>query len=143
MPLTQSQVVRQLNRVYRITIDDPVSTVARAVRNRRGLLVEVFLKVLEAAPSQRVRVHELRLDGAGADERDLDDQVIEAARLEPGQGVHLRAALHLKDADRIGAAEIVVHGLVGHVEPREVDRLAARPANVLDAELDQRQHAQS
>jgi hypothetical protein len=40
--------------------------------------------------------------GPGADDRDLDHQVVEAARLQPRQHGHLRARLDLEHADRVG-----------------------------------------
>ena len=46
--------------------------------------------------------------GAGPDQRDLAGEVVEATRLEPRQGRHLRAGLDLEHADRIGGAEHVV-----------------------------------
>ena len=81
--------------------------------------------------------------GPGPDERDLDDEIVEAARLQARQRVHLRAALHLEDADRVGRAQVVVHRLVGHVERREVDRDAARLPDVQQAVLQQGEHAEA
>ena len=40
------------------------------------------------------------LDRAGADDRHLDHQVVEVARLEARQHGHLGPALDLEDADR-------------------------------------------
>ena len=88
-------------------------------------------------------MHHLALDGSRANERHLDDEIVERARLEPWEGVHLRAALHLEDAHRVGVAEVVIHRLVGHVELRELDGHAARGAHVLDAILQQREHAEA
>ena len=113
----------------------------RALEHRLERRVRVRDRLLTGAPPQ-VRMHHLALDGPRPDERDLDDEVVEVARLQPWQRVHLRAALHLKDAHRVGAAEVVVHRLVGGVELREFDGHAARGAHVLDAVLQQRQHAE-
>ena len=63
---------------------------------------------LAAGGAPDVRVHRAALDRAGADERDLDDEVVEAARLEPGQRADLGPALDLEDADRVGPAQHVV-----------------------------------
>jgi len=102
-----------------------------------GLVVPKALHLsLGAGAAAQVGVHHVALDRPGADQRHLDHQVVEAARLEARQRVHLRAALHLEDADRVGATEVVVHGLVGRVERREVDRGAAGLADVLEAVLE-------
>ena len=63
-----------------------------------------------AAPD--VGVHGVALDGPGPDEGHLDGQVVEAAGLHPGQGVHLRPRLHLEHAHRVGPAQQVVDGRV-------------------------------
>jgi hypothetical protein len=44
-------------------------------------------------------MHHVALDRAGAHDRDLDHQVVEAARPHPRQEVHLRPAFHLEDAE--------------------------------------------
>ena len=49
----------------------------------------------------QVRMHHLPDDRARADDRHLDDEVVEARRLHPRQGRHLRSALDLEDADRV------------------------------------------
>ncbi len=48
------------------------------------------------------------LDRAGADDRDLDHQIVEDARFETREHVHLRAALHLEHAERVPLAEHVI-----------------------------------
>ena len=53
---------------------------------------------LLAVAAADVRVHRVALDRAGADQRDLDHQVVEGARFQPGQGGHLRAGLDLEHA---------------------------------------------
>ncbi len=56
----------------------------------------------------QIRVHHVALDRPGAHDGDLDDEIVEDPRLEPRQHVHLRPALHLEHADRVGAAQHVV-----------------------------------
>ena len=46
-------------------------------------------------------MHHAALDGTGADDGDLDDQVLEAGRLQPGQHLRLSAALDLETADGV------------------------------------------
>ena len=104
-------------------------------------LVEHFLQLfgrigdlLLAALPAEVGMHHVALDRAGADDRDLDDQVVELFRAQPRQHVHLRPALHLEHADAVGAAE---HGVGLGVVLRH--RLQGqRPAAVLG---DQREGA--
>src|SRR5262249_51069172 len=61
-----------------------------------------------------VRVDRAALDGAGADQRDLDHEVVEGAWLQPGQGGHLGAGFDLEHPDRVGLAEHLVDlGVVG------------------------------
>ena len=68
------------------------------------------LDSLVAAAAAQIGVDHVALDGAGADDRDLDDEIVEFARLQSRQHVHLRAALDLEHADRIGLAQHVVDG---------------------------------
>ena len=77
------------------------------IRVRRGELDR-----LVAAAAAQIGVHHVALDGAGAHDGDLDDEIVEAARLQPGQHVHLRPAFHLEHADRVGAAQHVVNGRI-------------------------------
>ena len=87
-------------------------------RHAKGLLQHPAQRVgrvvhrLLAAPAAQVGVHHVPLDGARAHDRHLDHQVVEVAGLEAGQHAHLRAALHLEDADGIGAAQHLVDGRV-------------------------------
>ena len=53
-------------------------------------------------------MYHVALDRAGADDRDLDHQIVEAARAEARQEIHLRPALDLEDAEAVRAAEHVV-----------------------------------
>ncbi len=62
--------------------------------------------------------------GPGADDGDLDDEVVEAPRLQPGQHVHLRAALHLEDADRVRLARAFVDRRVLAGDGGQVERRA-------------------
>ena len=66
-------------------------------------------RLLARAPAE-VRVHHPALDRAGADDRDLDDQIVEHPRPQARQHGHLRAALDLKDAHRVGVGDGLVDG---------------------------------
>ena len=51
---------------------------------------------LAARTPTQIRVDRAALDGARAHESNLDDDVVEAARFQTRQSVHLCARLHLK-----------------------------------------------
>ncbi len=59
-----------------------------------------------------IGVDHIALDRAWANDGDFDGDVVEFARLEPGQHGHLRPAFDLEDTDRIGLADHVVGLLV-------------------------------
>ena len=88
--------------------------VVRMGRGERDLLL--------AGAAAQIRMHHVALDRARAHDSDLDDEVVETARLEARQHVHLRAALHLEHTDGVRAAEHVVYGriLPGHGAEREL-----------------------
>ena len=96
-----------------------------------------------AAPPAQIRIDHIALQRPGANERDFDCKIVKGSRFEARQCVHLRTALHLKNGHRVGAAEIVVHRLIGHLELSEVDRHAAGDANVFDAVLEHREHPET
>ena len=90
-------------------------------------------------------MYHVALDGAGADDRHLDHQVVEAARLEARQHVHLRPAFDLEDADGIGPAEHVVDRRVlarhaGQGEGAVVMRLQQRETLADAGQHAERQH---
>lgn len=113
----------------------------RALEHRleQGMGIRHFLEA--GAPPQE-RMHHVALDRARADERHFHDEVIEGARLHAREGVHLRPALHLEEADRVGTAEVVIHRRVIHRDAAEIEGDAACPADVEQAVLQQREHAQ-
>src|SRR5437588_11685586 len=85
----------------------------------------------------------LALDRPGPDERDLYGQVGEVLRPRLEQALHLRAALDLEDADRVRLLDLLVDGGVVERDPREIDRLAAQPGDLLDAVRDRREHPEA
>src|SRR5206468_8457095 len=64
---------------------------------------------LAAGAAVQIRMDHLPDDGPGPDNRHLDDDVVEAGRLEARERRHLRARFHLEDADRVGLLEQAVH----------------------------------
>src|SRR5881227_1350516 len=51
-------------------------------------------------------MHHVALNGSGTDDRDFNDEIIEFARFQPRQHVHLRPAFDLEDADTIGVFQV-------------------------------------
>jgi hypothetical protein len=87
-------------------------------------------------------VHRLALDRAGPDECDLNGDVVEVRRLRSQETLHLGAALDLEGADRVRTLDVVVHRRVVEGDAREVDHLAVRTCDLVDAVLDCREHPQ-
>jgi len=80
------------------------------------------------------------LDRAGADQGDLDGEVIEVAWLGAGKYLHLRPALDLKDAGRLRRADRDEGLLVIERNAREVDRFAAHALDLDHRALYRREH---
>ena len=78
-------------------------------------------------------------DRPRADDRDLDDQVVEAPGPEARERRHLGAALHLEEPDRVGRLEEPVHRRVVGRQMREVHLAAGGPAE-LDRLFEGRHH---
>ena len=83
------------------------------------------------------------LDRARPDDRDLDDQVVEAVRARLGQRLHLGPALDLEDAYRVGGLEHLedLADLLGQVIEVEAD--GAVVLDQLDRLVDRREHPQA
>ena len=72
------------------------------------------VRQLQPVAATQIGMDHVALDRAGPDDGDLDHQIIEAARLQPGQHVDLGAAFDLEDADGVAPAQHVVDaGIVG------------------------------
>ena len=63
--------------------------------------------VAQLPPVLDVRVHGLALDRPGTDERDLDRDVVEVLGTCAQDRLHLRAALDLEAADRVGPLDLL------------------------------------
>lgn len=88
-------------------------------------------------------MHGAALDGARADERDLDDKVVEASRAQPRQGVELGAALNLEHADRVATAEHVVDPRLLLRDRVERPLLTRRRRDHTQRLVDRAQHAKA
>ena len=87
-------------------------------------------------------MHHVALDRAGADDRDLDDEIVEFARFQPGQHSHLRTALDLEDTDGIGLAQHVVDGGIARRHSGKGHLATVMPFQHVEALADTGQHAQ-
>ena len=87
-----------------------------------------------------VRMHGLPLDRPRPHERDLHRDVVDRLRPRAEDDLHLRAALDLEAADRVGLLDLREHVLVVEPHAREVDPLATVARDQVDALLDRRQH---
>ena len=94
----------------------------------------------EAAAPPDVGMHRVALDRPGPDQRDLDGEVVEVARLQPRQRRHLRPRLDLEHADRVGGAEHVVDARRLLRDRVEVVADAVRGLDELEAVLQCREH---
>ena len=98
---------------------------------------------LQAVLAADVGVHRVALDRPGPDQRDLDDQVVELARLEPGQGGHLGPGLDLEHPDGVGGAQHVVDQRVFRRDLVQAVAVAVPFLDEVEAVLQRRQHAQA
>ncbi len=96
----------------------------------------------DALAAAEIGVDHVALDRAGANDRDLDDEVIEFFGLEARQHRHLRAALDLEDADRVGAAEHAVDGFISLRDCRQRQCLAVSLLEKFEGAADAGEHAE-
>ena len=88
-------------------------------------------------------MHGAALDRPRPHERDLDREILEVLGARAQQHLHLRARLDLEDPDGVGGLDLGVRAGIVERGAREVDRLAARACDEVDAPLDGAQHAQA
>ena len=87
-------------------------------------------------------MHHPALDGPGPHDRHLDHQVVELLGLEPRQHAALRPALDLEHADRLGALDHLVGGLVLGRDVLDLEGTSLALADEVQRLADRRQHAQ-
>ncbi|SKY46736.1 Uncharacterised protein [Mycobacteroides abscessus subsp. abscessus] len=100
-------------------------------------------RLLLAVASPDERVNRSALDRSRTDQCDLDDQIVEAARLQSREGRHLRSRFHLENPDRVCATEHLVHGLLGEVEFGEVDMDVLVFGDQIDRVVQRREHPEA
>ena len=69
----------------------------------RGIML-----LLDAVAPAQIRMHHVALDRPRPHDRNFDDEIVEALRLQARQHRHLRPALDLEHADRVGARQHLV-----------------------------------
>src|SRR5574341_446483 len=91
-----------------------------------------------------VRVYRAPDDGTGPDDCDFDREIFQIARPAAPDHLDLRAALDLKQADRVAGADAVVDDGLLEIAARQIRRWAPPGAacDQLDALLHERQHAE-
>jgi len=82
------------------------------------------------------------LDGAGPDNGDLDDDVLEAHGLEARQHLLLGAAFHLKRADSVPALEHLIERGVVERQGVQIGRLPAEGLDVVESLGDEAERTQ-
>src|ERR1700737_485286 len=87
----------------------------RLLEDRFQTRVDVHHR-LSALLTPEVRMHRITLDRSRADDGDLHDEIVERLRTRAWQRLHLRPALDLKDANRIGLCTQLVDRRVFQVE---------------------------
>ena len=100
-------------------------------------------RLLLAVASADERVDRSALDRSRTDQRDLDDQIVEAPGLQPRESRHLCSRFHLENPDRVCATEHLVHRLLGEVEFGEVDVDVLVFGDQIDRVVQRREHPQT
>ena len=123
--------------------DDHAERLAQRLLQQRMVGRRLVRRVLaQQLAALDVRVDGLPLDRPGPHERDLHRQVVEVLGLRAQDRLHLRAALDLEAAHRVGGLDLRVHALVVEIDAREVDLLVACSRDQVDALLDGGEHSE-
>ena len=92
--------------------------------------------------SRQIRMHHVALNRSRPNDRDFDDNIVKTFRLHPRQRRHLRAALDLKHANRVGVLHHLVGGWIVFRNVREIERTTTF-ATKFKRILHHRHHAES
>ena len=87
-------------------------------------------------------MHHIALDWTGPHNGNLNNQIVEIARFQTWQHVHLRAAFHLKHPDRLGPTQHIVNIAVFGRHGRQLKIFAVMGGNKVKTAPDRAQHAQ-
>ena len=128
--------------VEHLVLEDD-DTERRAERLAQRLVVDRVDErgvLAQQAPVLDVGVHRLPLDRPRPHERDLHREVVDVLGLRAQEALHLRPALDLEGADRVGPLDLGEHVRVVERDPGEVDRSAVDLRDLLHAVLDGGEH---
>ena len=108
----------------------------RLVRLSGGVRAALFLA------ATHVGIYRATDDRSWPHDGDFDGQVIEIARPATADHLDLRAALDLKQPNRVSRANAIVNRRILKIDPRQIGSHARAPRDQLDAFFHERQHAQ-
>ena len=120
------------------SFENVLQFVSRPVRRIRRW---IMLPVDAVAPAQ-IGMHHVALDRPRPHDRDLDDEIVEASRLQARQHRHLGAALDLEHADGIGARKHLVDRAVVLRQRGERIRLTVMLLDEIEPAPQAAQHAE-
>ena len=112
--------------------------VRRAVFGRRRRDCDLFCP----SAALEIGMHHIALNRPRAHNRNLDHQIIKLARFEARQHIHLRAALDLKNAERIPLAQHRIGFRILARDSRERQRAPVMLLQQIEAFLDASEHAE-
>ncbi len=113
----------------------------RLAQNGSDLFARI-LRLNATASGRQIRMNHISLDGTGPNDRDFDDQIIEATGLEPRQHTHLRPTLDLKDPHGVGCADHVVNSSVRGGNGRQGQRLVVVRFDQIQTSVNRGKHAE-
>ena len=127
-----------------LLVDDRAEGVLQRPLQQRVLVGDLELAGFLALSfaSLYIRVDRAALDRPRPDQRHLHGHVVEVFRPRARQHLHLRPALDLEDAGRLGAVDRPVGLFVVERDPREVEPLPLGHLEFVDAALDRGEHPQ-
>src|SRR6185437_14748008 len=99
--------------------------------------------LLFAGAPRQVRVYHFSDNGAGSDERNLDDEVVKILGLEPWKGCHLSTGLDLEHADGVALLQRLINQRIVLWKLSEVDFLTPMVLYKAETILEHRHHAQA
>ena len=119
-------------------VQHAVEFVRRTMFRRRRRIAHL----LDLVPPPQIGMHHVALNRAGTHDRDFNDEIVEGARFQARQHVHLGAALDLEDAERFAPAEHVVDVGIVLFDRRQLVTLALVAGDQVKTFADAGQHAQ-
>ena len=104
--------------------------------------MRILHRLAPRAPLQ-IRMDHFPDDRPGPDNRHLHDNVVKPRRPQPRQAGHLRAALDLKHAHRVGLLQRLVNHRIIRGQPRQIHVFSIMVVDDLDRFFEHRHHPQA